>query len=73
MAAVFYGQAVPTQQDLEGIQKILGMDRLSSAAFSDNGINRGALGPMPPTDPVIYRLYEVRLADARLGDLPNRA
>jgi len=64
VAAVFYGQAVPTKEDLQGIVKVLGIpDELQGRSLADelirtSGINRGDLGPMPPTDPVIYRLYE---------------
>jgi len=66
VAAVFYGQAVPTKKDIEGILKVLvtpdaftvGEGSLSGELTKNSGISRGALGPMPPTDPVIYRLYE---------------
>jgi len=68
-AAVFYGQAKPTPQDIERLASFFG-DELQFAAPNEAGqwfsqelgknwmINRGDQGPMPPTDPVIYRLYE---------------
>ncbi|KAJ7866669.1 cyanate lyase C-terminal domain-containing protein [Mycena leptocephala] len=64
-AAAFYGQAKFTPEELNKLFEVLGLSPDSQtgqelqAALSDHQWwpNRG-LGPMPPTDPVIYRLYE---------------
>jgi len=59
LAAAFYGQAKFLEEDLKKVCGILEVD--STAALSQIGShwwpNRG-IGPMPPQDPVIYRLYE---------------
>ncbi|KAF9048806.1 cyanate lyase C-terminal domain-containing protein [Panaeolus papilionaceus] len=59
LAAAFYGQAKFTEEELKKVSEILGIQ--TSDALADLGDhwwpNRG-LGPMPPQDPVIYRLYE---------------
>jgi cyanate lyase len=59
LAAAFYGQAKFSEDEMRTVCKILGVD--SEWSLSQLGShwwpNRG-LGPMPPTDPVIYRLYE---------------
>jgi cyanate lyase len=62
-----YKQAKFTPEELNKLFEVLGLSHDSQtgqelqAALSDHQWwpNRG-LGPMPPTDPVIYRLYEVR-------------
>lgn len=59
VAAAFYGQAKFSTGELQKISEVLDIPTSESL----NGLgehwwpNRG-LGPMPPTDPVIYRLYE---------------
>ncbi|KAG8890044.1 Cyanate hydratase [Tulasnella sp. 332] len=61
-AALFYGQASCTEDDIKALAKYFEADlSLISplAHINEVNINRGNLGPMPPTDPVIYRLYEV--------------
>ncbi|KAG8989384.1 Cyanate hydratase [Tulasnella sp. 427] len=60
VASVFYGQAIPTENDVKGIAEFLDLsaDGLSSELKRSGFIHRGDLGPMPPKDPVIYRLYE---------------
>jgi len=59
LAAAFYGQAKFTEDELKRVAEIL--DVGPAFALSELGNhwwpNRG-LGPMPPQDPVIYRLYE---------------
>jgi len=59
VAAAFYGQAKFTEDELKKVSEVLGIRTIDS--LSELGEhwwpNRG-LGPMPPTDPVIYRLYE---------------
>ncbi len=60
VSALFYGQAQATAAEARKIVTKLGLGRnrkeviLFLAAFSDKG-----LGPVVPTDPLIYRLYEI--------------
>ncbi|KAJ7271628.1 cyanate lyase C-terminal domain-containing protein [Mycena rebaudengoi] len=58
-AAAFYGQAKFTSEELYKISQVL---EFSTAwleeAFGDQQWPNRGLGPIPPTDPVIYRLYE---------------
>lgn len=59
---MFYGQAVPTQNDVQGLADYLAGGTLNAEKLkllAAGPLNRGAIFPMPPTDPVIYRLYEV--------------
>jgi len=60
VASVFYGQAKPTPKDVEGLSRILDIDH--GRFIAEHGEHwwphRGAVGPMPPTDPVLYRLFE---------------
>jgi len=60
IASVFYGQAKPEPKDIESLSKILDIDLAQfNAEHGDHWWpHRGMVGPMPPTDPVIYRLYE---------------
>lgn len=59
VAAAFYGQAKFSAEELKKISEVL--DIPPSTSFNEIGEhwwpNRG-LQPMPPTDPVIYRLFE---------------
>jgi cyanate lyase len=60
MAALFYGQAQATAGEAKKIVSKLGLVREKKAvqsfltAFPSKG-----LGPVVPTDPLIYRLYEI--------------
>lgn len=60
LAAAFYGQAKFSEEDLKKVCQVLEVN--SVAVLGQIGShwwpNRG-LGPSPPQDPVIYRLYEV--------------
>ncbi|KAJ8584852.1 Cyanase [Rhizopogon salebrosus TDB-379] len=60
VAAAFYGQAKLSPEELVALSQVLDLDTASvqSELGSHWWPNRGGLGPMPPTDPVIYRLYE---------------
>ncbi|KAF9448545.1 Cyanase [Macrolepiota fuliginosa MF-IS2] len=59
VAAAFYGQAKFTAEELLQVSELLGLP--AASALSEIGEhwwpNRG-IGPMPPNDPVLYRLYE---------------
>lgn len=58
----FLPQAKPQPKDIEALSDLLGLDKVRFNAESGDQWwpNRGAITPMPPTDPVLYRLYEVR-------------
>jgi cyanate lyase len=59
VAALFYGQAAASPEDVSKLSNILGVpeDKLAEQllGFPD----RGRAGPMPPVEPLIYRLYEI--------------
>ncbi|KDR76429.1 hypothetical protein GALMADRAFT_225494 [Galerina marginata CBS 339.88] len=57
VAAGFYGQAKFTDEELKQLSTFLGIS--SATAISNNAWlpNRG-IGPIPPKDPLIYRLFE---------------
>ncbi|KAE9373907.1 cyanate hydratase [Stipitochalara longipes BDJ] len=59
VAALFYGQAQASAADVQKLSEILSVpeDKLASQllGFPD----RGRAGPMPPVEPLIYRLYEI--------------
>ncbi|GAA5974605.1 hypothetical protein JCM11641_007021 [Rhodosporidiobolus odoratus] len=63
VAAVFYGQAKPLKEDITALVRVLGAP--SGSLQSELGDHyfpeRGQVTPMPPTDPVLYRLYEIIL------------
>lgn len=59
MAALFYGQAQASPEDLEKLSKLLGVPQESLEASMMGFPDRGRAGPMPPVEPLIYRLYEV--------------
>ncbi|SCZ98411.1 BZ3500_MvSof-1268-A1-R1_Chr3-2g06352 [Microbotryum saponariae] len=68
VAAVFYGQvrkknlAKPTKEDLEGLSKCLGVDHNSLVStMGQHFYPERGLGVMPPTDALLYRLYEIIL------------
>ncbi|KAK4460688.1 cyanate hydratase [Cladorrhinum samala] len=60
VAAVFYGQATASAEDVDKLSDLLKLDRATLAAQLLTGYpDRGRAGPMPPVEPLIYRLYEV--------------
>ncbi|KAJ3555052.1 hypothetical protein NM688_g2784 [Phlebia brevispora] len=60
VASAFYGQAKLTPKDIAALANVLEIqqDSLEAELGENWWPRRGGLGPMPPTDPVIYRLYE---------------
>lgn len=58
-AALFYGQARASSEDVDKLSKILDVPREELAVEMLGFPNRGASVDMPPTEPLIYRLYEV--------------
>lgn len=59
VAALFYGQAQASPEDVKKLSALFSIpeDLLASQllGFPD----RGRAGPMPPVEPLIYRLYEI--------------
>ena len=58
VAAIFYGQTQASSDDVDKISKLLGVETKALeklTAYPD----RGRSGPMPPVEPLIYRLYEI--------------
>lgn len=66
VAAAFYGQAKMTPADIEALSDVLGVSawNINNELGAHWWPNRG-LEPMPPTDPVVYRLYEAVLVYGR--------
>ena len=58
-AALFYGQAQATAEDVDKLSSLLGVPREVLASQMMGFPDRGRAGPMPPTDPLMYRLYEI--------------
>ncbi|KAH6626143.1 cyanate lyase C-terminal domain-containing protein [Chaetomium sp. MPI-SDFR-AT-0129] len=63
VAALFYGQARASPEDVVKLTQLLGLsaESLSGATVAQlTGFpDRGRAGPMPPVEPLIYRLYEI--------------
>ncbi|KAI0056322.1 Cyanase [Artomyces pyxidatus] len=59
VAALFYGQAKASPEELQAVADAVGISHsfLASEVGAQWFPNRG-IGPIPPTDPVIYRLFE---------------
>ncbi|KAF7542763.1 hypothetical protein G7Z17_g11304 [Cylindrodendrum hubeiense] len=58
-AALFYGQATASDDDVERLSELLDLHKESLTAQMTGFPNRGQAGPMPPVEPLIYRLYEI--------------
>ena len=59
VAAVFYGQSTASKEDVEKLSKYLDIDQALLADQLTGFPDRGKSVPMPPHEPLIYRLYEV--------------
>ncbi|KAI3323004.1 cyanate hydratase [Xylariaceae sp. AK1471] len=59
VAALFYGQAQASPEDLEKLSSLLGVSKEGLEASMGGFPDRGRAGPMPPVEPLIYRLYEI--------------
>jgi cyanate lyase len=57
IAAVFYRQASASQEEAEKIVSALGLGPDAAAALTECPLK--GLGPVVPTDPLIYRFYEI--------------
>ncbi|GLB44878.1 putative catalyzes the reaction of cyanate with bicarbonate to produce ammonia and carbon dioxide [Lyophyllum shimeji] len=59
LAAAFYGQAKFSEDELKKVSETLGIPAQESlSVLGEHWWPHRGIGPMPPTDPVIYRLYE---------------
>ncbi|KAF7796022.1 hypothetical protein EIP86_007191 [Pleurotus ostreatoroseus] len=60
VASAFYGQAKLTPKDIAALANVLEIqqDSLEAELGGNWWPQRGGVSSMPPTDPVIYRLYE---------------
>ncbi|KAJ7091719.1 cyanate lyase C-terminal domain-containing protein, partial [Mycena crocata] len=59
VASAFYGQAKFTAEELKQVSEVLDIPGTElQAGLGDHWWPNRGLGPTPPTDPVIYRLYE---------------
>ncbi|MBN1141000.1 MAG: cyanase [Deltaproteobacteria bacterium] len=55
--ALIYGQSKATKEEAKALATALGLGQDVEAFFSD--FPAKGLGPVVPTDPLIYRLYEI--------------
>ncbi|KAL8678115.1 MAG: hypothetical protein Q9186_005521 [Xanthomendoza sp. 1 TL-2023] len=58
-AAIFYGQAQTTPEDVDALARVLGIDKSKLEAQLAGYPFRGHFMDMPPKEPLIYRLYEI--------------
>ncbi|KAI9896236.1 hypothetical protein N3K66_008408 [Trichothecium roseum] len=58
-AALFYGQAMASDEDVAKLSELLEVPKEALAAKMTGFPDRGRAGPMPPVEPLIYRLYEI--------------
>jgi cyanate lyase len=59
VAALFYGQAQASPEDVHKLAQILAVPESELARELAGFPDRGRAGPMPPVEPLIYRLYEI--------------
>ena len=59
VAAMFYGQARASPEDVEKLAAILDIDQSAFEAHLTGFPFRGHTIDMPPKEPLIYRLYEI--------------
>lgn len=57
IAAVIYRQASASVEEATKLIEVLGMDKSWIAELTDSPLK--GLGPVVPTDPLIYRFYEI--------------
>ncbi|KLU85372.1 cyanate hydratase [Magnaporthiopsis poae ATCC 64411] len=58
VAGLFYGQVQASDEDVDKLSELLGVPREHLSKMTSCP-DRGRSGPMPPVEPLIYRLYEV--------------
>lgn len=59
VAAIFYGQAKASPDDVKNLSKALQLSEDNLRYLSDGFPVRGHTVDMPPKEPLIYRLYEI--------------
>jgi len=59
VAALFYGQAQASPSDVTLLSKLLSIPEETLSEQLLGFPDRGRAGPMPPVEPLIYRLYEI--------------
>ena len=60
VAALFYGQANASEDDIKNLSKLLDIPESTLLATEITGMpDRGRSVDMPPKEPLIYRLYEI--------------
>ncbi|MCJ1311177.1 Cyanate hydratase [Agyrium rufum] len=59
VAAIFYGQARASDEDITKLADALSMDRSTLAERLGGYPDRGRVLDMPPREPLMYRLYEI--------------
>lgn len=59
VAAMFYGQARASEEDIEKLSTILGVDHAVLSQQLAGFPDRGRTLDMPPKEPLLYRLYEI--------------
>ena len=60
IASLFYGQATASKEEAEKLAELLSLDPAITAALQEFP-TKGSLDPVIPTDPLIYRFYEICL------------
>ena len=58
IASLFYGQAAASKDEAEKLANILSLDSETTLALQEFP-TKGSLDPVIPTDPLIYRFYEI--------------
>ena len=58
IASLFYGQATASAEEAAKLAEILSLDAETTAAIQEFP-TKGSLDPVIPTDPLIYRFYEI--------------
>ena len=58
IASLFYGQATASKEEAEKLAGLLSLDSVTTAALQEFPV-KGSLDPVIPTDPLIYRFYEI--------------
>ena len=58
IASLFYGQAAASQEEAEKLAELLSLDSATTSSLQEFP-TKGSLDPVIPTDPLIYRFYEI--------------
>lgn len=59
VAAIFYGQAKASPEDIKNLSEFLNIDHAVLEQQLSGFPDRGKSVEMPPKEPLIYRLYEI--------------